>query len=67
MISILFYFILLYINIIPLDFWKIVSKFDLEDATFKFLVNHGLNSKANKESLIALYLPEKKKKKVYFY
>lgn len=50
-----------------LDFWKIIEKFNLDDATFNYLVRHGLNSKANKESLIALYLSEDKHKKLHYY
>ena len=44
-----------------------MEKFDVEDSTFKHFVKHGVNSKANKESLIALYLPENNYKKTHYY
>ena len=60
-------FIFVYIISILIGFWKIVEKFDLEDLAFKYLVKNGVNSKVNKESLIALCLSEKNKKKVHYY
>ena len=50
-----------------LDFWKIVEKFNVEETTFNYLVKKGVNSKANKESLIAVYLPEHNYQKIHFY
>ncbi len=44
-----------------------MEKFDIEEASFNYLVKHGVNSKANKESLIALYLPDNCFQKMHCY
>ena len=54
-------------NFYILDFWKIVEKFDIEEASFNFLVKRGVNSKVNKESTIALYLPDNSFQRIHYY
>ena len=44
-----------------------MEKFDVENATFTFFTKHGINSKVNKESLIALYFSENLYQKTHFY
>ena len=44
-----------------------MEKFNVQEATFNYLVKKGVNSKANRESLIAVYLPEHNYQKIHFY
>ena len=46
-----------------IDFFKIVEKFDSQQENLNFLFKKGVNQKSNKESLIAIYLKKKGKKK----
>ena len=44
-----------------------MEKFDIEEATFNFLTKHGMNSKINKESLLAVYLTNNNYQKIHYY
>ena len=44
-----------------------MEKFDSDQETFNYLAKKGINSKVNKESLIALYLPDNICHQMHFY
>ena len=61
------YLYIYYYIFIILDFWTIIKHFDKEEESFNNICRHGLNVNTNRESLLAVCLPNSMAKKLHFF